>query len=466
MDPALQTQSDTAAKQALSRSLAGPGGTITLLGLLVTAALIALVLDVGVMAWKAQEPLLHPLLLAFDLGLLALAGVLLVRQLRRRDWAQSALQDTDIGLRSFASGDARETLRWQRDALQRMLESAMDAIIGVDEAQRIEIFNPAAERMFACSAADTLGQPLEKLIPERFRRAHREHIDRFGRTGVTARRMGDQTTLLGLRADGTEFPLEASISQIELRGRRLYTVILRDVTERVRAQEELRRSHEELQELAAALQTAREQEKARIARELHDELGQGMTALKFDLAWLNQELREQGQVQEKLRSMGVVLDRIVGETRRISADLRPLMLDDLGFGAAAEWLVAEFRRRSGVACDLVIDPVADAIVEPGATALFRALQESLTNIAKHAHARKVEVRVACDNGWIALEVCDDGRGISEPDRAKRGSSGLRGLAQRAAMLGGDAQVASRPEGGTRVLFRVRTPGPGKDAGPA
>jgi len=450
----------------LSRSLAGPGGTITLLGFLLAAAIIALVLDIGVMTWNGEQPLLHPLLLIFDIALLTLAAVLLVRQLRRRDWAQSALQDTNIGLRTFAGGDARETLRWQRDALERMLESAMDAIIGVDQAQRIEIFNPAAERVFGCSAADALGQPLEKFIPERFRHAHREHIERFGRTGVTARRMGDQTTLVGLRADGSEFPIDASISQIELRGRRLYTVILRDVTERVRAQEELQRSHQELHELAAALQTAREQEKARIARELHDELGQGMTALKFDLAWLNQELRDHGPVQDKLRSMGMLLDRVVSETRRISADLRPLMLDDLGFGAAAEWLVAEFRRRSGVACNLVIDPLADGVMEPGATALFRALQESLTNIAKHAHARNVEVRVACDGGWIEMEVCDDGRGISEADRAKRGSSGLRGLAQRAAMLGGEGNVVSRPEGGTRVLFRVPIPGPGEDAGAA
>lgn len=468
MQPTVHTQSDIAAKEILSRSLAGPGGTIGLLGVLLAAALIALALDIGPIAWPAGRPLLRPIVLAIDGGLLALAAILLVRQLRRRGWAKSALQDVNVGLRDFAAaGDARETLRWQQEALERMLDSAIDAIISIDDAQRIVIFNPAAERVFGWSRADALGQPLEKFIPERYRRAHRDHIERFGKTGVTARRMGDQTTLVGLRANGSEFPIDASISQVDLHGHRLYTVILRDVTERVRAQEELRRSHQDLHELASALQTAREQEKARIARELHDELGQGMTALKFDLAWLGQELRDRGDpVEEKLRSMGALLDHVVAETRRISADLRPLMLDDLGFAAAAEWLVAEFRRRSGVACDLVIDPLADGIVEPSATALFRALQESLTNVTKHAQARRVDVSVMCDDGWIRLEVCDDGRGISEADRTKRGSSGLRGLAQRAAMLGGDAKVASGSDGGTRVLFRVPMPGPETDEGPA
>ena len=121
--------------------------------------------------------------------------------------------------------------------LNGIIQSAMDAIITVDEHQDIVIFNPAAEQMFGCAAADVLSTPLEQFIPPRFREAHRAHIDRFGATGVTTRRMGVQSEIVGLRANGEEFPVEASISQVSVGGKKLFTVILRDITARKRADE-------------------------------------------------------------------------------------------------------------------------------------------------------------------------------------------------------------------------------------
>src|SRR5262245_48546552 len=166
----------------------------------------------------------------------------------------------------------------------------MDAIIAVDEAQRIVLYNPAAEKVFLWPRSAVLGEPLDKLIPERFRAAHKEHIAHFGRTGATSRRMGRQTVLTGLRADGREFPIEASISQHGEGAGKVFTVILRDVTERVQAENALRASQRELREFAEVSQSAREQEKTRIARELHDELAQSLTALKIDLAWTTERL--------------------------------------------------------------------------------------------------------------------------------------------------------------------------------
>lgn len=349
-------------------------------------------------------------------------------------------------------------------AFERLVDSAMDAIIAVDEDQRVVMFNAAAERVFGWQQAEALGQPLDTFLPERFRPGHRRHVEAFGDTGITSRRMGDQTVLMALRKDGSEFPIEASISQARVDGRRLYTVILRDVSERVHAQQALQQSHEELRQLALALQTAREEEKTRIARELHDELGQGLTALKFDVSWLTQNLPPHDKaVQEKLRSMGGVLDRIVAEMRRISADLRPLILDDLGFGAAAEWLVNDFRKRTGAACECHLDESVEDIGEPVATALFRALQESLTNVARHAHATRVDVNVARRNGAVQLDVIDNGKGIGDSDAQRPGSSGLRGLAQRAMILGGEVSAQRLDSGGTRVTFRVPVTEPAKES---
>jgi len=353
------------------------------------------------------------------------------------------------------SAGAHEALRAHELSLERILDSAMDAIISVDEEQRIVMFNPAAERVFKCERQQALGQLLELFIPERFRLAHRRRVDEFGETGTTARKMGDQTTLRALRHDGTEFPIDASISQTRLRGRRLYTVILRDVSERVRAQEALQQSHEELRQLALGLQGAREQEKSRIARELEDELAHGLTALKLDVAWLVQHLPEHDKaVRDKLSSMTSVVERIFGQTRRIDVDLRPTILDDLGFGAATEWLLSDFERRTGTAYGCRMDESVQDIGEPAATALFRALQESLTNVARHAHASRVDVQVVRENGSVQLEVSDNGTGIAEPDSRKASSSGLSGLAQRALVLGGEAKATRLDTGGTRVVFRV------------
>jgi two-component system sensor kinase len=171
-----------------------------------------------------------------------------------------------------------------------ILDSAMDAIITVDDAQRIVLFNAAAEQVFGVAQGEAIGSALDRFLPARFRAAHAGHMKEFGETGTTSRRMGHQRIVSGLRANGEEFPIDASISQVVERGRRFYTVILRDVSERVRAESELRQSREEIQEMALAANNVREQEKSRIARELHDELGQALTALKIAVVWLKQIL--------------------------------------------------------------------------------------------------------------------------------------------------------------------------------
>ena len=331
--------------------------------------------------------------------------------------------------------------------LAGLLESAMDAIISVDDSQRITMYNRAAEKLFGWKAEEVQGKPLDLLIPERYRGGHNQQVRRFGATGTTSRRMGDQTVLYALRKDGTEFPIEAAISQLQTPEGKLYTVILRDVTERVRAREELA-------SFAAESSGVREQEKSRMARELHDELAQSLTALKMDTIWMRDHIpRDEPAAQEKIAGMLAMLDAAVASVRRIAADLRPLVLDDLGLVPAIEWVVQNFTQRTGIPCELQVDESLE-LEEPFATGVFRMVQESLANAGKHARASKVEVELKSVGEDLLLRVQDDGIGFRPNAPRKPQSLGLVGLRERAMLMRGEVSVESAPGTGTRVEARI------------
>jgi PAS domain S-box-containing protein len=330
--------------------------------------------------------------------------------------------------------------------LAGLLDSAMDGIITVDEAQHILMYNRAAEKIFGWLPAQVIGRPLSMLMPQRFQGAHGAHVAQFAATGVTSRRMGDGTVIHGLRADGEEFPLDASISQLDTPEGKLFTVILRDVTERVRAQEELAA-------FAAAASAIRELEKTRIARELHDELAQSLTALKMDTIWLGERLQPGSEKAAKLEGMLAMLDDSVAATRRIAADLRPLLLDDLGLVPAIEWLVQNFTRRHAVPCELDLDEGFE-LGEPYATAVFRIVQESLVNVAKHAAATQVRVSLVQRGGETMLTVQDNGRGFSTDGPRKPASLGLAGIRERVKLVKGRCVVSSTPGQGTTVEVHI------------
>ncbi|OXJ07103.1 PAS domain S-box protein [Burkholderia sp. HI2500] len=342
-----------------------------------------------------------------------------------------------------------------------IIRSSMEAIITVDEGQTIVIFNPAAERVFGVSAMEAIGAPLARFIPERFRAAHTRHVEQFGVTGVTERQMGQQRVLFGLRGDGSEFPIEASISQIRDGTGKLYTVMLRDVTERVRAENALKQSREELRDLSANLQNVREEEKTRIARELHDDLGQQLTALKMDLSAVELGLAgvvaPHTGVREQLGGMHRLIDSTVASVRRIAADLRPVMLDDLGLIPAIEWLVNDFTHRYRITVDRDIAPVDTAFTSAGATTLFRIVQEALTNVARHADATQVTLALKVEDGYCVLRIADNGHGAPENthDERDRPSFGLIGIRERAHMLDGTVTIDNRP--GTGFTITVALP---------
>jgi len=207
---------------------------------------------------------------------------------------------------------------------------------------------------------------------------------------------------------------------------------------------------------SVAAQAIREEEKARLARELHDELAQSLTALKMDTIWVrDQSTSTCAMVTAKLTEMVEMLDRTVAATRRMAADLRPLMLDDLGLVPAIEWLTSNFMQRCGVTCTLSIhDEMALELPEPYATAVFRIIQESLNNIAKHAKASQVVVTLGKTPESVRLCVRDDGCGFFSDGARKPQSLGLMGLRERAQLLGGSVAIHSALGKGTTVEVSI------------
>ena len=245
------------------------------------------------------------------------------------------------------------------------------------------------------------------------------------------------------------FPVHFSLSPLRLDGTRAICLIASDLSEAKRAEREVRASSEQLRKLAARLVGVREEERTRISREVHDELGQSLTAVKLDLAWLAGRLpRRNAQMHERIRSTLELADSINQSVRRISTDLRPGILD-LGLAAAVEWQVQEFQARTGIQCKLQL--LTQELFAPDvSTALFRILQETLTNIARHAKATRVEVVKQRQRDRLVLQIHDNGRGFDPEDPSLLKSLGLLGMRERAAILGGQVNVSSAPGKGTSV----------------
>jgi len=258
------------------------------------------------------------------------------------------------------------------------------------------------------------------------------------------------------RSDGREWIMEARgiITYDELGEPRLMGGVAQDITERKETENALRSSHEELRELTVYLQSVREEERSRIAREIHDELGQTLTALRMDLAWLKKKVPpEESVMAGKIASMDALLSESLQTVRKISADLRPGILDDLGLTPALKWLAGEWQERTGIACEVRFDP---AEIDPDperSTALFRIVQEALTNVVRHAGATRVRVALKWDDAGMTLQIVDNGGGIPEEASRSPRSFGLIGMRERVHAFGGKMKIEGIPGRGTTLAFR-------------
>jgi PAS domain S-box-containing protein len=231
--------------------------------------------------------------------------------------------------------------------------------------------------------------------------------------------------------------------------------IAQDITERKEAEEELRASREQLRILLAHLQFVREEERTRIAREIHDELGQSLTALKMDLAWLVKRLdKGQKQLYEKAQVMSKHIDMNIQTVKRISTELRPGLLDDLGIAAALEWQAEEFKERTGIQCDIRVKPEDISLDRNRSTTIFRIFQETLTNVVRHAHATKVEIDLKENGGELTLQVKDNGKGITDRQISSPKSIGLIGMRERVMFFGGGLSITGEKNKGTTVTVSL------------
>ncbi len=230
--------------------------------------------------------------------------------------------------------------------------------------------------------------------------------------------------------------------------------IQRDVTQRRQEENEILRSRQELRDLTARLQMVREEERTDIAREVHDELGQALTGLKIDLAWLKPRLADRPALAERVQSIIVRIDGAMDTVRRIATDLRPSVLDDLGLVAAVEWQTQEFERSTGITAELEVQATYPGLDDVCATTAFRILQETLTNVARHAHATRVKIALQVSAEELTLEVRDNGRGISKSDLLSSTSLGLIGSRERAIACGGKLVIRGIRNQGTIALLRI------------
>ena len=261
----------------------------------------------------------------------------------------------------------------------------------------------------------------------------------------------------GIRSDGTTFPAEMESRLLRYMGREASIVSFCDITERMRALEERQRSIDQLRALAARLRSVREEERKRVAREIHDQLGQALTAIKIDLSALVLELpADQKQHWKRTASILKLVDEMIQTVRRIATELRPGILDDLGLVAAIEWAGEEFEARTGTRCRLDLPDDDISIDSERATAVFRIFQETLTNVARHADATETEVRLAREDQDLTLEVHDNGKGIPQDKLSNGESLGILGMRERALLLGGKLTIRGAAGEGTTVRVRIPT----------
>jgi len=341
---------------------------------------------------------------------------------------------------------AEEARRYTEEQYRTVVETATDAVISIDEASQILFVNPATAKVFGYDSSELIGRPVTMLMPESLSEPHKTGVRRYLTT--KQRHMNWQgVELIGLRKNAEEFPVEVSFGEIAKQGRRIFTGFVRDITDRKRAEEALR-------QLSGRLLRSQDDERRRIARDLHDSTGQDIVALATMLGQLSGLTPSTERKKRRLLSECKALaDKCIREVRTLSYVLHPPVLDQAGLGAAIRDYVDGFTRRSGIQVDLELSPRVGRMTQDAELALFRVVQEALTNTQRHSGSQRAKIRINC-NSDLTLEISDFGHGTSarepkgeEEPRLEVGV-GIPSMQERVKLIGGQLQIDSTSYGTT------------------
>jgi PAS domain S-box-containing protein len=339
---------------------------------------------------------------------------------------------------------------------EQLLEFAPDGMVGVDHLGAVVVMNRQAESMFGYARRELIGQPVERLVPERFRHEHRRHRSVYAKDPHT-RPMGAGRLLFGLRKDGTEFPAEISLSSIQTETGALTMTAIRDVAARLRAeahaQEELHR-----RAIVAAMLTAEEAERSRIATELHDDTVQVLTASLLMLDRIAEAVLPYGDadVGSLIARARTTVEEATERTRRLTFELRPAVLHERGIAQALRAILEHAGEEIGAEISVVApDERFDSSLEE---LVYRTVQEAVANIRKHSHATHITVSVDRLTDRLAGVIADNGQGFDVAAAIDPSTRilhmGMHAMIERVRMAGGSIHVDSHRGGGTRIVFQV------------
>jgi PAS domain S-box-containing protein len=347
---------------------------------------------------------------------------------------------TDITVRK----EAEKALR----ATQHSIHTSEIVLLWITPDARLAYVNDAACRFFGYTREKLLTMGVPDIDPdwskEYWISEGWERVKSAGKSTFESRNWD---------MDGRIVPVEVSTSYFEFEGEEYIFAFITDITERKEAEEDLIKSRRTLQELTNHLQSIREKERSYVAREIHDELGQSLTAIKFDVSALRGRLKERADT-EKINSLLETIDETMRVARRLSTEMRPSILDDFGLSESVQWLAADFSERSSIECDVTIDPPEIRADSERSTAVFRVMQEALTNVYRHSEAKRAVVGLSESEGFLHLEVMDDGKGISTGEIEGQRSFGIIGMKERARALGGRLDLIGSPGKGTSVRLTI------------
>lgn len=346
-------------------------------------------------------------------------------------------------------------IRHSEDVRRLIMNAALDAIICVDMDGAIIVWNSKAEDMFGWTEKEIIGKKFaETIIPANYREAHTEDFLHYQQTGEGPL-LNKLVEISALHCSGNEFPVELAIVPIKNSGDDFFCAFIRDITLRKRGEEKLQHSYDEIRRLLSHLQDVREEERLIISREIHDQLGQQLTVMKMDISWLKKKLElTNDTAREKLEELNTMMDETIKTVRKIAADLRPGLLDDLGLGPAIEWHLNEFEKRAGITMHYKGLNEEVPLSMASKTGLFRIVQEALTNIVRYAEAENVIVNLEKHDGRLLLSIQDDGIGFDPEKVFAKKTFGIVGMRERAAMMGGSYDITSNPGKGTSIVVQV------------